>query len=72
MGDMLMQGRSQAGCAQGMPAEEQEPDKAPGEKGRMIRSVLALYLLALSCLLPLLRYFYTAFASGHIMMHAQH
>jgi hypothetical protein len=46
---MLMQGQSQAWRVQGVPAEEQEPGKAPGEKGRMIRSVLALYLLAPRC-----------------------
>ncbi len=61
---MLMQGQSQAWRVQGVPAEEQEPGKAPGEKGRMIRSVLALYLLAPSCLLPQLRYFYTHLHQG--------
>ena len=51
-----------------MPAEEQEPGKAPGKKGRLIRSILALPLLASSCLVPQSRYFQTAFASGHVLM----
>ena len=37
MVDMLIQGQSQAGYAQGVPAEEQEPGKATGEKKSLIR-----------------------------------
>lgn len=37
MVDMLIQGQSQAGYAQGVHAEEQEPGKATGEKECLIR-----------------------------------
>ena len=38
MVDMLMQAQSQAGYAQGVPAEEQELGKATGEKECLIRT----------------------------------
>ena len=69
---MLMQGQSQAWRVQGVPAEEQEPGKAPGEKECLIRSVFALRLLANSCLMPQLRYFCTPFAARHVLLRAQH
>jgi len=68
MVDMLMQGQSQAGYAEGMPAEEQEPGKAPGEKECLSRSGSALRLLVDSCLVPQRRYFYPPFAARHVLL----